>query len=293
VNVRSARAALEAQYPHHDFRWRGRRGLCPEHPDTKPSLVLYPDGAYCFGCQRYFPLQARADPKAKERELFRALAEHLRAELAAPDPEAGEARRWLCELCGLEERWLTRGARAGERTVYLPVGFCKSRDYLLGIAQAKAKELGIPEERVAKLLKPALPGSIVFFYERSPGCISGLKFRPVGSGSEGSRFTVEAEGLFGLGLLEPELFDQGVLLVEGETDALAIQALALQRGELRPVVAAGGCSRFARAVGSLRYLEPKVKVHVWPDHDRGGIESVGALLEEIQGVIWPEDYQEG
>ena len=291
--VEALRAKLEAQYPHHDFRWRGRRGLCPEHPDTKPSLVLYPDGAFCFGCRKYFPLRrAEPDPKAKERMLLGALAEHLQSELAAHDPEAEAARRWLGKLCDLDERWLTHGARAGERTVGLPLGYCRDRDRLLGVARAKAEELGLPAERVEELLRPAISGSVVFVYEAQPGLVSGLKFRPVGAGSEEARFTRDAEGIFGLGLLEPELFDRGVVLVEGESDALAIQALALRRGELRPVLAAGGCSRFAKAVGLIERLEPEAKVYIWPDRDRGGIEAVGALLDEIEGVIWPEGYAE-
>ena len=287
------RAHLERLYPTHDFQWRGRRGLCPEHPDRRPSLVLYPDGAFCFACRRCFPLRrAEPDPKGRERELLRALAEHLQAELAAPDPEAEAARRWLARLCDLDGRWLTHGARASECTIRLPLGFCCDRDRLLGCARARAEELGLPTERVEELLKPAISGSVVFIYEAQPGLVSGLKFRPVGAGSEEARFTRDAEGLFGLGLLEPELFDRGVVLVEGESDALAIQALALRRGELRPVLAAGGCSRFAKAVGLIERLEPEAKVYIWPDRDRGGIEAVGALLDEIEGVIWPEGYAE-
>lgn len=29
---------------------RGRHALCPFHSEKTPSLVLYPDGFYCFGC---------------------------------------------------------------------------------------------------------------------------------------------------------------------------------------------------------------------------------------------------
>jgi DNA primase len=34
-------------------RGRVRKGLCPFHPDRRPSLAVYPDGWKCFGCGRH------------------------------------------------------------------------------------------------------------------------------------------------------------------------------------------------------------------------------------------------
>lgn len=304
-----AQKALEAQYPQHDFRWQGRRGICPEHPDQKPSLYLYLDHGYCYGCGHYFSYSGRGAPSPGgrlRRDLLEAIAAYLQEQLAANEPQAARARRWLGQMCGLEEEWLLRGAQAGERTIRLPIGLADPLK-LGGVARQKARDLGIDLEKEKKtnalltgicnaayLAAKQNPikgeGVVAFIYETSPGRISTFKFRPIGGGSGDSRFpTGRVEGVFGLRLLEPRLFSkQGILFVEGETDALAIQASALHEQAILPVVAVGGKGRFVGASILLHKLEPSVDLVIWPDADVS-LEKIGADRKwKLFGkFVWP------
>lgn len=302
------RKALEERYPKHDFHWQGRRGLCPEHPDAHPSLYLYPDHAYCFACQHYFPLDpAETGWRAARSKLWSTLAEHLQEGLAANVPEAKAAREWLQELCALDPTWLVEGAPVGEegRVVHLPLGFIADPRELGEIGRRLARELGIDLEE-QKALSSQLTavadaafkawrrkegrggtGVVAFFYESTPGRVSTFKFRPVYGTSRESRYpTGKVEGAFGLGLVEPRLLErQSAVVTEGETDLLAIQAAALREGSLFPIIAAGGIARFPTVAQLLEKLEPGAKIYAWPDADVD-IEKNKAV-REYRALIWP------
>ncbi len=262
------------------------------HGDTKPSLAIYEDHAYCFGCGFiFYPTDKKPPISRLNAEIALYLQELLKS------AGADEARAWLSELTGLDQNWLNQGfAAVAESKVVLPLGFCPDPADLAGFITAKAKELGLSDKEAKRIASditnPIAKGTdwVAFFYETSPGKVTSFKFRPVGAPSRESRaqrgnFT----GVFGLGMLEPSLFDhQPVVVVEGDTDVLAIQAAAIRAGQLRPIIASGGASRFEHAARILERLTPKGKRLLWPDLESGAMLNARRVVRHFEGVILPE-----
>ncbi|MBI1744464.1 DUF927 domain-containing protein [Candidatus Acetothermia bacterium] len=226
---------------------------------------------------------------SEKQEALDHLAQFFIKQLAGP---ATTQREWLKKKCGLSTDNMGVEITLGKRQLWVPVGLApmKAEAYKAGL------DLSILPERetLNGRSKDPWPQKVVmaYLYHSDFIHVGGIQWRDPHAKTSRSYWLIgsSASGIFGLNLLTPDQLDT-VIMVEGPHDALALQALALARGEVYPIVAVGGTMSYLLAAKRLRKLGYK-QICIWPDNDQKGREAAERANFYDVGIIYPEDYQE-
>ena len=317
---------LERLFPTHDFAWRDRArystGKCPWHDDQHPSLSIFLAGASwrfkCHACGKNGdlwslrresgePLPVKAAEKLEKREkLGPAL---FKVALLLQENLLIEGCPWLDQKI---PGWRAVVKTAQEEGTPI-MGLYPAREEL----EERLKEEGLSLEELSPWLWPRresgepwdLEGWISWFQGR-PGEITRVRVRRPGSRERLVLEALDAGGLVGLQVfLREKRYAKDALLLEGETDLLALQARALEEGRgLVPATAIGGVSGIEKSIQEvLPWIDiesPQGSLFYWPDFDlspRGspglwaGLQFLNACAEEgiFCQVIFPPEYKPG
>jgi DNA primase len=298
----------------------GRCVRCPFHADHEPSLSFYvaTDGKvryHCFGCQAHgdaldavmrakgmgfaeaaaflaaregtdvSSLMPRLQANRHEQAWLNALADHLR-ECLHTHSQGERVRAWL------EKRGIPQATWAR-----LPVGLYPSSPEVGQFCRGRGMADDFIQLHIRRGHK--WEGSLAFLYHRDYVNVSRVKLRvPEGRETEWLGKSGSDIGFFGLSCFQYRR-DSRTLLVEGEFDLLVPQALALiEHGKTTNLLCrSGGAMRDKQALRKLASLGI-THGYIFPDHDRGGLQYVEALLAHADGapellVVDPPEYQPG
>jgi DNA primase len=258
----------------------GRKALCVAHDEQKPSMHIYENHVYCYGCGWHgdvTDVYAKTHNITRPIEAARALAE----EFGIPLPEISEKARRKAEKAREMERDLLEEARelheglAGYPAVvewWERRGFGEElrERYLLGAASKgtatipfwhRGRVKGIIRRRLKREPKYILPAAEEFPEGHKP------LFIPGGAPREG-----------GFPLRGGEIF-----IVEGYLDALALEASAGW------AVAIGGTGASEIQISELRKF---ARVYILPDADSSGEEAASKWARALYPAarICPADY---
>ena len=318
--------ALERLFPAHDFAWRDKPrytvGKCPWHDDQHPSLSIFPARTTwrfkCHACGK------TGDLWTLRREAGEALptkvAERLerREKLIPALWKAGLVLQGVLLERGCP--WLDQKVPGWKAVVEaaqeegIPVaGLYPAREEL----ERRLEKEGLSLEELSPYLWPVrengepwdLEGWLAWFQGR-PGEVCRVRVRRPGSRERLVLEALEEGGLVGLQVfLREKRYAKDALLLEGETDWLALQARALEEGQgLVPAAAIGGVSSIERAIQEvLPWVDvesPQGVLYYWPDFDLSpkgspglwaGLQFLNACAEEgiFCQVIFPPEYRPG
>lgn len=270
-------AEIAARYT--DFQPSGRAlvGRCPhpEHDDEHPSFYMYPDSKFfCYGCRwrgDVTDLHAAVKGLRPGMEAALDLAREYGVDLpntSAEAKEEAERRR------NLEATYLARAQEHHEALSLHPrvVEWWESRGFdeglrekfLLGVAGAGA-EATIPfwnRGRVHGIVRRKLEGEPKYVLPKKEDLPAG--YRP---------------------LFVPDRVREGMFLVEGYVDALALSALGYG------VAAVGGTHPNQEQLKELKRLPGQI--YILPDADEAGRKAAWRLVEELypKAMLCPPEYE--
>lgn len=130
---------LKRLYPDLAVKWQGSRGVtnCVFHAEKDPSLVLYKDGFYCFGCGAKGDLIdfVAAMENCSLLDAARRIAAEFGLPIDRPPSPADRARQRELN----KERRLRRAFKIWERQIFIEL--CEWRDRVQAIFDEK--KLGV------------------------------------------------------------------------------------------------------------------------------------------------------
>jgi DNA primase len=253
-------------------------GCCPHpnHEDTNPSFHIYPEGRFfCYGCRWHgdvTDLWAAVKGLKPGMEAALDLAREFGVDLPTVSAEAkekAERRRnleadylaraqehhaALSRHPSVVEWWEGRGFEEGLR-----------EKFLLGAASAGGAEATIPfwnRGRVHGIVRRKLEGEPKYVLPKKEDFPAG--YRP---------------------LFVPGRVREGMFLVEGYVDALALSALGYG------VAAVGGTHPNEEQLQELRRLPGPI--YILPDADEEGEKAARRLVEELytKALLCPPEYE--
>jgi DNA primase len=268
-------AELAGRYTDLQTSGRALVGCCPhpDHDDEHPSFYVYPDARFtCYGCRwRGDVTDFHAGVKGLRPgiEAALALAREYGVDLPTASAEAKEKaeRRRQLEADNLAraqehheglsrhprvvEWWESRGFDEGLR-----------EKFLLGVAGAEAMIPFWSRGRVHGSIRRKLEGEPKYILPKKEEFPSG--HRP---------------------LFVPGRVREGMFLVEGYVDALALSALGYG------VAAVGGTHPNQEQLEEIRRLPGRI--YVLPDADEEGRKAARRLLEELypKAMLCPPEYE--
>jgi DNA primase len=270
-------AELAARYTDLQPSRRALVGCCPhpDHDDEHPSFYVYPDARFfCYGCRWHgdvTDLWAAVKGIKPGMEAGLDLAREFGVDLPTASAEAkekAERRR------NLEADYLARAQQHHAALSRHPsvVEWWESRGFdeglrekfLLGVAGAEAT---IP------------------FWNR--GRVHGLIRRKLEKDPD-RKYLLPNKELFPLGyrpLFIPDRVREGMFLVEGYVDALALSALGYG------VAAIGGTHPNQEQLAEIRRLPGRI--YVLPDADEEGRKAARRLVEDLypKAMLCPPEYE--
>jgi DNA primase len=248
---------------------------CPNHEDTNPSFHVYPEGRFfCYGCRWHgdvTDLWAAVKGLEPGMEAGLDLAREFGVDLPTASAEAkerAERRR------NLEAKYLKRAQEHHAALSRHPsvVDWWEGRGFdeglrekfLLGVAGAGA-EATIPfwnSGRMHGIVRRKLEGEPKYILPKKEDLPAG--YRP---------------------LFVPDRVREGMFLVEGYVDALALSALGYG------VAAIGGTHPNPEQLKEIRRLPGQL--YLLPDADEEGEKAARRLVEELypKAVLCPPEFE--
>jgi DNA primase len=274
--VREQIDILEVAQHYTDLRSSGRAhvGRCPhpDHEDKNPSFYVYPDRRFhCYGCGWYGDVtDLWAVVSGGESGIGAALdlTRRFGIEIADADPEA---QRLVEELRQRETEYLKQAEKAHRALAQTPE------------VTEWWEQRGFAEDLRRRFILGACDGAaIIPFWNR--GRVHGLiRRKPEG---EPKYLLPRAEDLL-LGhrpLFVPGSVSDGMFLVEGYRDALALVALGYD------AAAVGGTHPSSEQVQELMRLPGRICI--LPDADQEGARAARRWAEELfpKALVCPSNY---
>jgi DNA primase len=268
-------AELAARYTDLQPSGRALVGCCPnpDHDDEHPSFYVYPEGRYfCHGCRRHgdvTDLWAAVKGLKPGMEAALDLAKEYGVDLPTASAEAKEEaeRRRQHEAEYLKQAeehheallrypnvaiwWEGRGLDEGLREMFL-----------LGVAGAEATIPFWNRGRVHGIVRRKLEGEPKYVLPKKEDLPAG--YRP---------------------LFVPGRVREGMFLVEGYVDALALSALGYG------VAAIGGTHPNQEQLAEIRRLPGRI--YVLPDADEEGWKAAWGLVKVLfpKAMLCPPEYE--
>jgi DNA primase len=270
-------AELAARYTDLQPSRRAHVGCCPnpDHDDEHPSFYVYPDARFfCYGCRWHgdvTDLWAAVKGLRPGTEAALDLAREYSVDLPTASAEAKEKAERRRQL---EAKYLKRAQEYHAALSRHPsvVEWWESRGFdeglrekfLLGVAGAGA-EATIPlwnRGRVHGIVRRKLEGEPKYVLPKKEDLPAG--YRP---------------------LFVPDRVREGMFLVEGYADALALSALGYG------VAAIGGTHPNQEQLAELKRLPGRI--YVLPDADEEGRKAARRLVEDLypKAMLCPPEYE--
>jgi DNA primase len=250
---------------------------CPNHEDTNPSFHVYPEGRFfCYGCRwrgDVTDLWAAVKGLKPGMEAGLDLAREFGVDLPTVSAEAKEKAERRRQQ---EAEYLKQAEEYHEALVQYPsvVEWWEGRGFDEGLREKFL--LGVTDDGHAATIP---------FWNR--GRIHGIVRRKLEKDPD-RKYLLPNKEQFPLGyrpLFIPGRVREGMFLVEGYVDALALSALGYG------VAAIGGTHPNREQLAELKRLPGRI--YVLPDADEEGWKAARRLVEELypKAMLCPPEYE--
>lgn len=318
-------ALFEKLFPSHNFRWdkkgQNAKGCCPFHADRRPSMQIYLDGNgkvrwYCFS-EKIGGKEIDAVRRTEHGPTYEAANRWLIKNGFLQETEQDAKVRKENEVLEKFYRWshelLVSSDKALEMRKYLekrgvsqavvaqaPIGFYPGKEAIdewaaLNALTEEDLELFIPESKTADA---RIKGGIIFFYRTTFDLWGRPKVRnPLRESTDkvtmwlGKKNSKKQSGFFSGSTSCPET--SHAILVEGEIDVLALQAVCLASDVdcPEPIYSFGSGANIEDGVNLLTKAGVE-RLYLFPDNDTVGIDYAFTVAENYTQtfILYPDDY---